>query len=101
MIPKPARITNERYRRWVAAQPCFACGVEGYSQCCHRNGAGMGTKASDYESFPLCCTRPGIPGCHQNHDQLIGISLEERREREDAYVARMLGIARSAGWMIE
>ena len=26
-------------------------------------------KQSDLLTFPLCCTRVGIPGCHQDYDQ--------------------------------
>ena len=97
IIPKPRRIKSESYRRWVATHACFDCGIEGYSQAAHPNGAGGATKASDLECFPLCCTRPGILGCHAVHDRLIGITLTERREREAAYVARMQSVARAAG----
>lgn len=97
MIPKPKRYQNESYRRFVAAQECFGCGVEGYSQCCHRNGAGMGTKASDLETFPLCCARPGIIGCHAEHDLCIGMTREKRHEVEDYYVQSMQAIAKACG----
>jgi hypothetical protein len=57
----------------------------------------MGTKTSDLETFPLCCDRVGVVGCHTKHDQLIGMSREGRRRREDSYVAAMQTIARAHG----
>lgn len=63
MFPKPTRYKSEAYRRWVASHACFGCGIDGHSQCAHRNGAGMGTKHSDLETFPLCATRPGHTTC--------------------------------------
>lgn len=101
LYPKPRRFQSEAYRRFVASHPCFGCGIEGYSQCCHRNGAGMGTKASDLETFPLCATRPGHMGCHMQHDLLIDMTRAQRRELEDRYVARMQAIAREAGVLTE
>ena len=92
---KPVR--SESYRRWVASHPCFACGIEGWSQCAHANGGGMGTKASDLETFPLCCARPGNMGCHAKFDQCVGIGKFTRRVRTDQYVARMQDLARKAG----
>lgn len=64
MFPKSPRYENKPYRHYVASKACFGCGIEGYSQCAHANGGGMGTKRSDLETFPLCCTRPGHIGCH-------------------------------------
>lgn len=95
--PKPQRWQSKPYRRYVAGHPCLRCGIDGFSQCCHPNGAGMGTKADDRMGFPLCCTRPGIPGCHYEHDQCIGMTLEERKEREAEYAERMQAKARADG----
>ncbi len=101
MITKPERIESNRYRRWVASHACFACGIEGYSQCCHPNGAGGATKASDYLTFPLCCDRPGVVGRHSVHDRFLnGMTLEERQAREENYSGMMQGLARSAGWLL-
>jgi hypothetical protein len=97
MFPKPRRYQNEAYRRFVASHPCFNCGIEGWSQCAHRNGAGMGTKHSDLETFPLCATRPGHMGCHMMHDLCIDMTKEQRRELEQGYVERMHEIAIEAG----
>lgn len=66
--PKPIR--DETYRRLVAALPCFECRVEGFSQAAHPNSdKAKGRKQSDLDCFPLCCTRPGVPGCHAAFDQ--------------------------------
>jgi hypothetical protein len=97
MYPKRRRYSSESYRRFVASHACFGCGIEGYSQTAHRNGGGMGTKHSDLETFPLCCTRPGHMGCHQMHDLCLEMSRADRRELEDRYVAKMQAIAREAG----
>lgn len=72
---KPYR--NRAYRMAVASLACVHCGIDGYSQCAHANGhlfsKGLGLKADDRDSFPLCCTRVGIPGCHWlfDHHQLL------------------------------
>ena len=62
---KDAPVRSEAYRRLVAAMPCKACGVQGYSQAAHPNsGKGLGIKTSDLDCFALCCDRPGVLGCH-------------------------------------
>ena len=92
---KPVR--SESYRRWVASHACFACGLEGQSQCAHANGGGMGTKTSDLETFPLCCARPGKIGCHTDFDNCLGMTKKTRRELTAQYVERMQDLARKAG----
>lgn len=84
----------------VAALPCACCGIEGYSQCAHSNlrehGKGLGIKADYLATFPLCCVRTGIVGCHQSHDQLIGMSRDDAEEATHRYIFethRKLGIA--------
>lgn len=83
-------MNSEQHRRNVASLPCANCGIEGYSQCAHSNsyrfGKGRGKKASDLATFPLCCARPGIVGCHIEHDQCIGMTKEEAEEREVEYI---------------
>ena len=97
MFQKARRYQNESYRRYVASKACFACGIEGYSQCAHANGGGMGTKQSDLESFPLCATRPGHMGCHMMHDICIDMTKAQRRELEAKYIERMQRMARENG----
>lgn len=96
-FPKPTRYQNESYRRFVASFPCFSCGIEGYSQCAHANGGGMGTKRSDLETFPLCATRPGHMGCHMMFDLCIDMDKAQRRELTEQYIERMQRIAREHG----
>lgn len=96
--PKDVPERSESYRRWTATLGCARCGIQGFSQAAHPNsGRGLGQKASDLDCFPLCCTRPGILGCHAEHDQLVGMTLEERREREVRYTARTRALAIQAG----
>jgi hypothetical protein len=86
------------YKR-IAALPCVRCGIEGFSQIAHSNrhqdGKGMGKKAHYLATFPLCCTRPGVAGCHFEHDQCIGGDRAEMDRRTDGYIKdthRKLGI---------
>ena len=69
-VEKESPLRSEPYRRLVAALPCAHCGIAGYSQCAHENdGKGKGMKVDDRRAMPLCCTRPGIEGCHVAFDQ--------------------------------
>ena len=68
-ISKEAAIYSEPYRRLVAAMPCINCHIEGYSQAAHPPPTGKGRKEDDRLTFPLCCTRPGVTGCHADFDQ--------------------------------
>ena len=97
LFPKAKPVRSESYRRWIAALPCFCCGIEGWSQCAHANGGGMGTKDCDLRTFPLCATRPGDMGCHMRFDLCIDMSKAERRELTEQYVARAQAMAREAG----
>ena len=68
-VNKADPVRSEAYRRAVASLPCIACGIQGYSQAAHLPPEAKGMKQSDLLTFPLCCTRVGIPGCHQDYDQ--------------------------------
>lgn len=57
----------------------------------------MGTKASDLETFPLCCVRPSVLGCHFKHDQCIGMTREVRSALELVYVWKMQASAKAEG----
>jgi hypothetical protein len=93
---KPPR--SESYRRWVASLPCIVCGIQGYTQAAHPNqGRGLGQKASDLDCFPLCGTRPGHMGHHYEHDNLIDMTLEQRRIRENEYTRITQELARQIG----
>ena len=85
---------SEQHRRNVAALPCIKCGIEAYSQAAHANnhvfGKGRSIKSDDLATFPLCCDRPGIIGCHTKHDRYIDITKEEANELEISYVLATL-----------
>lgn len=69
-INKECVVESESYRRLVAQLPCLWCGIYGYSQHAHLNlGKGLNLKTDDRTGFPLCCSRPGIEGCHVAYDQ--------------------------------
>ncbi len=97
MFPKSRPVRSESYRRWVASLPCINCGIQGYSQCAHANGGGMGTKECDLRTFPLCCTRPGVLGCHIQFDLCIDMTKAQRRELTEDYVKRTVALARKVG----
>ena len=88
-LPKAAPVRDEAYRRLVATLPCAHCKRHGPSQCAHADeGKGLGIKASDRDTYPLCADEPGRRGCHS----LIGASgmftREQRRTLERAYVSQ-------------
>lgn len=68
-VTKESPVRSQQYLRAVASLPCIACGIQGYSQAAHLPPEAKGMKQSDLLTFPLCCTRVGIPGCHQDYDQ--------------------------------
>ena len=69
-VEKSAPVRSEALRRAVASLPCAYCGIEGYSQHAHENdGKGARLKVDDRRAMPLCCSRPGIEGCHVAFDQ--------------------------------
>ena len=68
-FPKSQPVRSEAYRRAVASLPCFGCGIQGHSQAAHLPPDGKGLKQCDLLTFPLCCARVGVPGCHQDFDQ--------------------------------
>ena len=68
-IAKANPVRSQQYLRAVASLPCAICGIQGYSQAAHLPPEAKGMKQSDLLTFPLCCTRVGIPGCHQDYDQ--------------------------------
>ena len=80
-IPKDGAVRSEEYRRLVAALPCAACGVIGYSQAAHPPPTGKGIKEDDRECFPLCCSRPMVTGCHVEFDQYRLIPKDRMREQ--------------------
>jgi hypothetical protein len=94
-------VISELYRRHVASLDCAECGISGSSQCAHANsaiwGKSRGKKASDIATFPLCCDRLGVVGCHTRFDQYIGITREEAAERETRYILQTILTLANAG----
>lgn len=83
---RPAR--DSAYLRAVAALPCIHCGRHGPSQAAHADhGKGLGIKASDYETFPLCADGPGRVGCHTIIGSTGAFPREIRRALEQRYVS--------------
>lgn len=71
--PKCRRWINEKYTRWVKAQPCACCGKpadDPHHLIGHGQG-GMGTKAHDLFVLPLC---------RKHHDELHAdvVAFEEK-----------------------
>lgn len=100
--PKVKTWRSRKYRMYVSGFACFACSLENRSQAAHPNfGKGKGLKTDDGLCFPLCSTLPMRVGCHDQHDLLIDMTLEERREREVGYTARMRAQAKRDGWFKE
>ncbi|MEG0558055.1 MAG: hypothetical protein RR574_16560 [Comamonas sp.] len=83
-IEKDNAVDCEPYRRLVAQLPCMWCGISGYSQHAHLNlGKGLNLKTDDRTGFPLCCTRPGIEGCHVAYDQYRLIEVGGREAHRE------------------
>lgn len=68
-------VRSPKYLREVASLPCCNCGREGASQAAHTNrGKGMGIKAGDNFTFPLCtftldhAVTTANPSCHYRFD---------------------------------
>jgi hypothetical protein len=99
-VPKDGALRSEAYRRYVAAQECFFCRVQGFSQAAHENlGKGLSLKVCDSRTFPVCAPHWGLIGCHQSFDLgLDGLTRDERREMGAKAVAEMQARAVAAGW---
>ena len=87
-LPKAAPWRCEAYRRLVAAMDCMHCGRSGPSQCAHIDeGKGLGIKAPDHSSMPLCADAPGRRGCHSLIGTLGMFTRDQRRTLETKYAA--------------
>lgn len=63
LTQRQPRISNDKYRRYVASLPCAVCGVHGRTQSAHvryssidhdKRECGKGEKPSDCWCLPLC-----------------------------------------------
>lgn len=86
MFPKSPQHRSESWRRAVAALPCVVCMREGETQAAHLNhrGKGMGMKAPDCYTIPLCVT------CHRTYDQGRAWSKQEKRELGDEWLIQTI-----------
>lgn len=96
-------LRSEQHRQNVAALSCAKCGVIKFSQAAHVNfGKGGGLKTCDSLTFPLCCDRPGVRGCHSLHDQGGIYTKAERARIEWEYVdATRAHLIRQNKWSSE
>jgi hypothetical protein len=80
--PKDGVFRSEAWRRAVASLPCARCLKDGPSQCAHANhiGKGMGLKAPDCWTFPLC------PACHADFDQGATLTKAQKREMAEMWI---------------
>ncbi len=79
---KAPKHENEAWRRAVASLPCACCFAEGRTQAAHPNhrGKGMGMKAPDCWTVPLCVE------CHREFDQGKRWDKQEKREMMDEWI---------------
>ena len=96
-IEKENAVRSEPYRRLVAAYPCKLCGIHGFSQAAHVPPSGKGIKTDDRLTFPLCCARPGIVGCHTPFDQFKTFSKAVAIEIGTGWAADMRRQITAAG----
>jgi hypothetical protein len=64
-------IRDESYKRWVRSWPCLVCARRGGVEAAHTGPHGIGQKALDLQTVPLC---------RQHHDDLHRgvLDLQER-----------------------
>ena len=93
-IPKSARIKSKPYLEWVATLPCVACEIRDRTVVAHHwrgegghLSGGMGLKASDWLTMPLCFT------CHNKMHSGDAAFMSWQRE----YILRTLDIAFTSG----
>ena len=90
--PKRRRWVNEKYTRWVKAQPCVCCNKQAddpHHLIGHGQG-GMGTKAHDLFVIPLC---------REHHDELHAdpVAFESKYGDQLALVFRVIDRALAIG----
>lgn len=83
---------------------CVNCGQVGRTQAAHSNqlrfGKGRGLKASDAAIMALCCSAPGIVGCHAELDQGQKMTKLERHAMEYECIALTLIALLERGFLI-
>jgi len=87
MAKRTTGITDVKFRRWIASQPCMMCGQCFISQAAHIQKGGMGIKGCDSSCRPLCADTIQGQGCHSKLDQnIIKLPWELRQNIIDSPV---------------
>jgi hypothetical protein len=92
-FPKPQRWKSKKYRDAARDQDCTMRlpGCQNNTETtvlAHRNGAGMGTKASDHDAADMC------QFCHDRYDGRARASMEGGREFSASYLGVYFNRAR-------
>lgn len=90
---KPRRVQSKIHLAMVAALPCIVCGARPVEVHHIRNGYGMGQRASDLETIPLC------PGHHRTGPDAFHAgprTFEARFGTERELLARVVAMLREA-----
>lgn len=54
-FPKPVRLEDDDYKRFIRRQPCLICGAASeHAHIVPKGGGKTGSKVSDYRGVPLC-----------------------------------------------
>lgn len=53
---------DKSYCEWIRSQPCRMCGTPPRVTAHHETGSGMGLRAHDHRTIPMC--GDGVRGCH-------------------------------------
>ena len=82
-------IRSEDYKRWIRSWPCLVCATRRQVEAAHTGPHGIGQKASDLQTVPLC---------KKHHAELHqGVrDFEQRRQLELADVVAMFNALWSA-----
>ena len=67
-------IRDPKYRAWIRTLPCAVCGTRRGIQCAHTGDHGLGQKASDRRSIPLCVR------CHEDYGRVGRRQFETMHE---------------------
>lgn len=90
LLPKPRRIVDARYRRFVKSFACCVCGRRTVDAA-HIGSKGLGSKASDYTCIPLCREHHELQhqlGSEELFADQYGLDIEEvQRDLLDRYAA--------------
>lgn len=99
---------DRRYLAWIRTQPCCSCSpgyVDGLGVCGgpveahHKTGAGMGLRAHDHETMPLCAKHHKqlheFTGMFEHDSRMSRLAWQERRiaEHQKRYSLSESGVA--------